>query len=210
MSNHTTAPAVVAPILDEYVIEQARLRARELTEKSHLPPDQCEDIQQDMIVALLKASKRFDPAKAGMHTFACRVMDGFSKDFIRRLVSKRRRGHLDVPCTDLADDFSLDRQAVGDGILRDLVREETSQAVRGVLDELPEDLRPVCEAMFYTKDRKAIAEQLGISRSSLYRRIQRIQAHFRAAGVEPEGIASKAAGHIRATRGSKRVKKETR
>jgi len=189
MSDHTAAPAVVDPFLDEYVMEQTRIRARELAEKSQLPPDQCEDIQQDMLIALLKARKRFDPAKAGMHTFASRVMDCFSKDFIRRVASKRRRGHLDVPCADISDDFSLDRQAVGDGVLNDLVRDETCQAVRGVLDELPDDLRPVCEAMLHTKDRKAIAEQLGISRSSLYRRIARIQAYFRAAGLEPEGIA---------------------
>ena len=136
MSDHTASPVVVDPFLDEYVMDQTRIRARDLAEKSNLPSDACEDIQQEMTIALLKARKRFNPAKAGMHTFACHVMDCFSK----------------------------------------------------VLNDLPKDLRSVCKAMLHMKDRRAIAEKLGISRSSLYRRIERIQARFRAAGLEPDGI----------------------
>ncbi len=188
MSDHTASPVVVDPFLDEYVMDQTRIRARDLAEKSNLPSDACEDIQQEMTIALLKARKRFNPAKAGMHTFACHVMDCFSKDFIRRLTSKRRRGHLDVPCADIDDDFSLDQQPAGDGVLDELVHAETTSAVQEVLNDLPKDLRSVCKAMLHMKDRRAIAEKLGISRSSLYRRIERIQARFRAAGLEPDGI----------------------
>lgn len=186
MSDHITPPVVVDQFLDVYVMEQTRIRARELTDKSHLPPEDWEDIQQEMVIKLLKAKRRFNPAKAGKHTFASRVLDCFCKDFIRKIVRTRRRGYLDTPCADLGEEFSLDQKPIGKGVLHDLVRSQTCQAVQEVLDDFPEDLRPVCDAMLHTEDRKEIAEQLGIARSSLYRRIVKIRSHFEAAGLTPE------------------------
>jgi len=187
MSDHTAPHPAVDSFLDEYVMEQTRIRAAELTDKSQLPPDQCEDIQQEMVIRLINAYKRFDPAKASMHTFASRVLDCFCMDFIRRQASKKRRGNFEVASTDISNDFSLDLYAVGDSVLDELDREEIGLRVRSVIESLDDDLKSLCEAMLQINDRKVIAETLGIARSSVYRRIARIQAHFRAAGLEPEG-----------------------
>ena len=101
--------AAVDSFLDEYVMEQVTIRSAALVKKSKLPPDMQEDVQQQMIMALLRAQKRFDPARAGSRTYASRVMDSFSKDFIRAQASKREQGCFDLPCADVGEDFSLDR-----------------------------------------------------------------------------------------------------
>jgi len=178
-----SAPVAVDSFLDEYVMEQVTIRSATLAEKSQLPPDMQDDIQQQMLMALLRARKRFDPTKAGSHTFASRVMDGFCKDFIRHQVSKREQEFFDVPCTDVGKDFSLDHCPVGEGILDELVHDETTVRVRRVLDTLPDDLRRICDAILLSKGVRGGYHRLGTSRKIFYRRISRLQRRFREAGV---------------------------
>jgi len=188
------APAVLGPIddfLDAYVMEQTYIRSVTLVEKSSLPLDQWEDIQQDMLIALLKAKRRFDPTKAGSHTFASRVMDGFCKDFIRRLVHKRQNGMLDVPCADLGDEFSMDEYPVGKSVLDDVARDEIIQAVRRVVKGLPPRLRKVCDLIMQGGNCRSIFKKLKISHQCYYRRMEELRWRFRAAGLSPEKIFQK-------------------
>ena len=87
----------------------------------------------------------------------------------------------------------------------EILREERIGAIQAFLDQLPEDLRALCDGLIQNDDRKVLAEQMGISRSTIYRRIKILQDIFRAAGLE---IFCKNAAHIRPTRRSNRVRQE--
>jgi RNA polymerase sigma factor (sigma-70 family) len=155
-----------------------------LVKQLRLPPNDCEDLQQNMFIELAKAQKRFTPEKASVHTFASRVLDCFCKYFTRREAARRRRGFIEKPCSDLGPDFSLDKFAVGIDLVTDLISSANVARLHRVVAGLPEDLRQLCEGLMLETDKKAVAKALGIGRSSLYRRLARIREHFKEAGIE--------------------------
>ena len=171
-------------LIDDYAREQVRIRSKILVDQFELPPDQWEDLQQDMFLELLKAAKRFRPDKASWHTFVSRVLDCFCKYYTRRESARNRRGPRETPCSDIGEDFSLDRRPVGSGVLADLVSDENRHRLRQVIAELPANLQQLCEALMENTDKRAVAKELGIGKSTLYRRLATIREHFEEAGIE--------------------------
>jgi len=183
-----TAPLDASCLFDDYAHDQIRIRARILVKQSSLPPHAQEDVQQDMYLELVKAQKRFDPARGAPNTFISRVLDRFCKHFVRREGTKMRTRIPEQPCSDIGEEFDLDNRTVGEGMLADAVRAEWQQQVRAVIAELPPELQQLCETLVSRRDKTAMAEQLGIARSSLYRRIAKLREVFRLAkiGAFPE------------------------
>ena len=54
--------------------------------------------------------------------------------------------------------------------------------VAGALADLPEDLRDLCQRLKESSITQ-IAKDMGIARASLYRRMEKIRAHFAATGL---------------------------
>ena len=172
------------PLLDDYTREQVRIRSKILVDQFELPLDQQDDLQQDMLLELHKAAKRFKPAKASWHTFVSRVLDCFCKYYTRRESCRNRRSPRETPCSDIAEDFSLDRRPVGPGVLAGLVSDEDRRRLRQVIAELPDNLRRLWEALMDDTSKRAAARKVGISKSTLYRRLATIREHFEEAGIE--------------------------
>ena len=187
MTTQTATPATDA-LFNAYADDQVRIRARILVKQSSLPPHAQEDIRQDMYLQLARAQRRFDPQKGAPNTFISRVLDRFCMHFVRKEGTKMRTRIPTQPCSDIGEDFDLDNRTVGEGMLADAVRAEWQQQVRAVIADLPPELQELCEALISGRDRTAMAEQLGIARSSLYRRLARLREVFRLAkiGAFPE------------------------
>ena len=171
-------------LFDDYAHEQVRIRSKILVDQFELPPDDCDDLQQDMFIELVKAQKRFNPDKASRHTFVSRVLDCFCKYYTRRESARNRRDHWETPCSDIDKDFSLDNRPVGAGVLASMVSNEDLLHLQRVVAELPDDLRQLCEAFMHNTDKRAVAKALGVSRSTIYRRRAKIREHFEMAGIE--------------------------
>jgi len=56
-------------LIDEYALERISFRIRVLTSQFDLSEAEQEDCRHDMVVELLTAFQRFDPAKAKRETF---------------------------------------------------------------------------------------------------------------------------------------------
>jgi len=177
MATSTTPRPNCAP-LDDYILRQVQLRAAKLIGKSGLPPDQVEDLQQDMCLELLKARSRFNPDKSTWHTFASRVLDYFSRQFIRRQSARRRNDWRDHPCADFEDDFSLDDGARFDEELTRMMRGQSRQRLQKLLLGLPRELQELCEALVQNSNKRAVSRELGIGKSTLYRRIEILRKRF--------------------------------
>ena len=182
MATHP-APLDAGPLFDDYAHDQVRIRARILVKEAGLPLEDQQDVRQDMYVELTKAQKRFDPSKAGPHTFVSRVLDRFCKHFVRQQGRKIRKGIPLQPCSDIGEGFDLDDLTVGDGILADMVRAEWIEDVREVISGLPEQLQRLCELLLSPRTKEQIAEELGMSRRTVYRRIGELRKAFLAAGI---------------------------
>ena len=62
-------------LIDQYAMDRIAYRVGRLCKAFDLNEQDAEDASQEMLTALVVATPRFDPAKAGLHTFVCRVLD---------------------------------------------------------------------------------------------------------------------------------------
>ena len=171
-------------LFDDYAHEQARIRARILVEQLELPPDDWEDLQQDMLIELVKARKRFNPNKAGRHTFVSRVLDCFCKYYTRQQSARNRRDERETVCSDIERDFSPDDRSVGTDLLDSIITSKARSRLHRAIAALPDKLRRLCHALMEDSNKTAVARALGVSKSTVYRQLATIREEFEKAGIE--------------------------
>jgi len=171
-------------LLDDYVLERVRFQARRLAARFGLPDDRREDFEQDLIVELLKAAGRFDPAGgAAWHTYACRVLDLAIKK-LSQLECRRRRREAGRPLrfTESPDGCPSAVNNPAHEAQDDIIALETKLDIEQVLAAMPPRLRAVCE-LLKTHTPAEAAAVVGIHRSSIYRTIAQVRARFEKAGL---------------------------
>ncbi len=181
---------------DKFSTQCIRHTAQALVEEGTFPRSDLEDVAQDLLLALLEQSANFDPDKARWSTFVKTVVRMSAISLRRRQRSQRRQAHCELSSLNvLIDD--------GDGQLVELgatVSEEehrtglgqdsishTEQVdlaldVQAALRTMPAELRAICERL-KTQSQAEVLCDLGISRTTLERRLELIRQHFREAGL---------------------------
>lgn len=165
------------PLVDEVAVRAIRCLTIQAIRKGWFRRDQFEDLVQEAVVHLLQKAHGFDPAKASWSTFCSMVV----RNFFTRLKSKRppRPESLDETsqdagqveeCQSLARQFTRYRS--------ECERIEFEEDISSVLDSLPEELRQVCEQFLDEPSVAHAAEQLGVSRQTVYRRRESVKQWF--------------------------------
>lgn len=166
-------------LLDDYVLKRIDFRARRLAIQFGLSDDRRDDMHQDMVVELLKAADRFDPAgAASWHTYACRVLDLAVKKLTQNECRMRQReagrpmGFSESPdgCPSAVNNPAHECE-------NELVQLELQLDVEVVLARMPERVRQACELLKHLSPTEA-AEAMGIHRNSIYRLIGQARAYF--------------------------------
>jgi len=188
MSTVTTAStssfATSNDLLDAFVLRRIDFRARHLARTLGLSDEERDDLRHDMTVEVLKAARRFDPALATWHTFVCRVLSRFVRQYGRD-EAVRRRHEAAAPLGDGPADGATDA-SMFDSIPDehdDIAELELRLDTQSVLASLPPTLRKVCELLKY-KTPPEVAAELGIHRSTIYPLIAKARRHFLAAGLD--------------------------
>ncbi len=184
------------PSAGGYTGRLIRSRAQRLARQAGLKIEDRQDIEQELWVDLLVRWRRFDAARACDRTFATRVVEHRVVTLLResRTVAKsaqRKRRSLhdtvedgdgrSVPMAQVLDDRAQAARTGSHSVATDR-QADLAVDVAGVLTDLPEELRDLCERL---KDSSIahIARDMGIARASLYRRIEKIREHFVSAGL---------------------------
>ncbi len=178
---HTSPPE--HDFLDGYALERIDYRVRQLTPKLNMTGD-WDDLRHDMIAELLTAAGRFDPSKATRETFIARVLDKFENDILRKHLRQRSHPFSAAVSLDdslMEDDSFEDQIAVSDAC--DQEGHELRIDVDSLIEELPTYLQEVCGLLKYCTLTEA-ADELKISRQTLYRYLEIIREHFAAAGFD--------------------------
>ena len=132
-------------------------------------PGDCEDFEQEALLGLWIALRRYDPSRASLRTFVERVTENRFATWMRRRRSARAAENLDSPCLATSDGIpAVEFRVDFERILAPL-----SEADRG-LAQLLVDYRPT-----------EISRRLGIARSTLYARMARLRRAFLKAGYGP-------------------------
>lgn len=176
--------------LIEYVMKRAEFKAKQVVGRNPALGE-AEDVQQNLIVDVLRRLPKYNGDRAGVKTFICRVIDhkiatllesheaacrgnGCTKesldDWVRDETGTwvRRDTTVDVACS---------RAHAGVASGSDQGQRELEMDVASVMASLPPRQRKLC-AMLRTKTPSEISRETGMSRSVIYKHIADIRAAF--------------------------------
>ena len=184
-------------ILAGYARDVIRHKARQLIGKYGFTRDDYDDLQQEMMLDLLRRLGKYDPSRAGLSTFVARIVDRKVSTLIRHQRQEKRDYRRPV-CSLDAQVEDQDGQARGldevlsqDAFDDEVARHDRPRAERLdlrldlslVLDELPDDLRQLALRL-QTRTVAEIARELGVPRSTLYEKgIARLRKIFEDKGL---------------------------
>jgi RNA polymerase sigma factor (sigma-70 family) len=164
---------------DETLLRLVRMKARQLVGNFGLRWDDVEDITNELCLDWLKHSRRFRPERSSRRTFQNRIINNAVVDLVRkRKTQLRGYGIAIVPLEHIHYDFAASNDTESDD------RDRRLDALKAV-HRMPPELIPVALTLMQTDSNSETAHQLGISRASLYRSIDKIRGFFEQAGLRP-------------------------
>lgn len=173
---------MTCPNLDRHMTAArslARAKARMVIGHCGLTPDDLNDIEAQLLLALCRRARKFDSGRSSVNTFTSRVMDREVASILRYRLAGRRL-HLGRP--ELFDGAALDQLNVA--APSTIERQEFWLDVGKVMGTLPATLRETVLALRCGSPTEA-GETLGTAKSVVYQRIAQIRQAFLAAGIGP-------------------------
>ena len=183
--------------IDPYIESRVRIKVHQLIGKYGFTEADRLDLQQELMLRLLRKMKHFDPERGKKTTYTARILDRTIKDILRLQVAQCRSWLL---CqTSLDEDCSADMEEEG-ALLMDSVRcadlvgresldgdESEDLALRidleRVLESLPADLRVICERLKEVSLTE-LERETGIPRSTIFYKRKLIRRAFAEAGLQ--------------------------
>jgi len=176
------------PKLLEYANEIIRHKARQLSHKLGFGSSNREDIEHELLIAILERWSAFDSKRASARTFVARIIENKAASLVRACQAvKRGVGQctsLTGDTTNGASDFDEEQDRARRGIHSRSEVEAVSLRldVAGVVASLPDDLRRLCERLLRESVSEA-ARSTGKHRTTLYRAISEVRKRFTDAGL---------------------------
>ncbi len=169
--------------IDDYAMERIEFRLRVMSTWWDLSGHDKQDYRHDMVVELLKARRRFNPAKAKRETFINRVLDRYLKYVVRtRSTDSERPFETPIEFDDVAPGFQPVVNDPPGGHGNEQSRRELRLDLEAVIARMPERLRRVCELLKVYTPVEAAA-RLGMTRQSIYPIMREIRRSLSLAGI---------------------------
>jgi len=182
--------AVSTARLSKFAIRTIRRKARRLVRCAGFTAADREDLEQELMLKVWEALEKFDPDLSHPHAFVATVVERAAATILRSQKALKRGNHLGHCSLGLAA-FSEDCQdGPADAAAIELTSTPSHEApvdlahdVVEVLSQLRRELREVAERLG-SRSKRQIAKELGISRSTLDRRIDALREQFIAASLD--------------------------
>lgn len=178
--------------IDAYAVEIIRFKARQLAEQAGFTEADQDDLEQELIIDLLRRLPKYDPKRGQRATFIARVV----KHKIANLIARQTAGKRDYrrsTCPLDEDDGTAERAErldQEDYILRigaepnpDEDRRVLALDVAAVLETLPPELAELCRRL-KQETVTDISRDTGVSRPTLYKSIKKLREIFEDAGLK--------------------------
>jgi DNA-directed RNA polymerase specialized sigma24 family protein len=180
-------PAVNAVEQEDRAIDGRQLRvmmaaaayhARRVARTMRLGDAECEDVEQDILVALLDRRRFFDPSRGAWSSFAERVARQVAQGLADEIGADRRvrAGSLDGPSDDgetAALHAAVERELISSPDL------DLPLALARFVDDLPQEL--ACVATLVLQEEGEVAQsqrQSGLASSEFFRRLREIRVQL--------------------------------
>ncbi len=183
--------------IDPYAVEIIRFKARQLVRQAGFTAADGDDLEQEMILDLLRRLPKYNPERAQLNTFIARVVEHEVATLIQKQKAgirdhRRCRSSMNEPfknedgCTvdrvetldqeDYLDRISVERRPGEE--LRTLALD-----VAAVLERLPPELRELCLRL-KQETVTEISRDTGVPRGTIYESIKRLREIFEDAGLK--------------------------
>ena len=175
--------------LDPLIQQLIRHKARRLTGRARLSPEDVEDLTQDFRAELLQKLPAYDAIKGSMGAFLKTLIDHFFANWLRqRFAAKRNPQRVVSLNTLIRNDEGLlielgktiaegvHGKRHGRRVRSDQEHADLRNDVRDVLHSLPRELRAAADQLA-DKPVSAAARALGMPRTTLHERVRRLREH---------------------------------
>jgi len=183
--------------IDDYAVQLIKYKARQLVGRVGFTESDREDLEQEMILDLLRRLPKFDPKRAGRNTFIARIVE----HKVATIIEAQKAGMRDYRlCSCSLNDRLEDEEG------RSIERMETidqedylrrtgklsrpmselrnlSIDLRRAVQTLPPELRELCKRL-QTESVTEISRDTGIPRGTIYESIKKLRAIFEDAGLK--------------------------
>jgi len=180
--------------IDAYAVTKVRFQARQLTRTRVFHTTDIEDLEQDLMLDLLRRLPSFDPSKASRNTFIARIVENHAATLIKAAMAEKRGAAIehkslyDPVSQDVDEPITLVEILSANDGLWDVsslrwdeainLRRDLSHAVGA----LPPHLVSLCRRLA-TSTVTEVARDTGMSRPSVYDGIAKIRAALIKAGL---------------------------
>ena len=183
--------------VDAYAIEIIRFKARQLVGQAGFTVADRDDLEQELILDLLRRLPKYDPQRGKLTTFIARVIEHKIANLItaqraRKRDYRRSTCSLNEPLKG-EDDCTVERAETldqDDYLLRVGVEPKAGEDLRAlaldvaaVVDSLPPELGELCRRLG-TETISEISRDTGVSHATLYKSIHRLREIFEDAGLK--------------------------
>lgn len=183
--------------IDDYAVQLIKYKARQLVGRVGFTESDREDLEQEMVLDLLRRLPKFDPKRAGRNTFIARIVE----HKVATIIEAQKAGMRDYRlCSCSLNDRLEDEEG------RSIERMETidqedylrrtgklsrpmselrhlSIDLRSAVQTLPPELRELCKRL-QTESVTDISRDTGIPRGTIYESIKKLRAIFEDAGLK--------------------------
>ena len=182
--------------IDPYAAGLIRFKARRLVGQAGFTASDREDIEQELILDLLRRLPKYNPKRAQLNTFIARVVE----HRLASLIEAQKAGIRDYrrcrcslnECFEDADGRSVERVDTFDQedyLLRTGAQSRPSEElnrlaidVAAVLETLPPELRELCRRL-KAETVTEISRDTGVPRGTIYESIKKLREIFEDAGL---------------------------
>ena len=183
--------------IDPYAAGLIKYKARRLIGQAGFTASDREDIEQDLILDLLRRLPKYNPKRAQLNTFIARVVE----HKIATLIEAQKAGIRDYrrcrcslnDCFEDEDGRSVERVETldqDDYLLRTGAQSRTADElstltidVAAVLEELPRELHNLCRRL-QAETVTEISRDTGVPRGTIYESIKKLREIFEDAGLK--------------------------
>lgn len=191
--------ALLLLVLWPDVAAAVRAKTRQVCRRAGFRSTDAEDVEQTLVLDLLRRLPRFDPERASLRTFVTRLLD----HAVATILAAREAGSRDWRRSrdtlhDLVEDgcgalaarwTTLDPRVCRERVLGieatdEQADRETRLDVTAAVEALPPELRAVARLLM-TAGSNEVARTTRLPRATLYDLTQRIRRHLERAGITP-------------------------
>ena len=180
--------------IDAYAVTKVRFQARQLARTRVFRTTDVEDLEQDLMLDLLRRLPSFDPSKASRNTFIARVVENHAATLITAAMAEKRGAAIkheslyDPVRQDVDEPSTLVEMLSTDDSLWDVAglgwdeAIELRRALCRAMDDLPPHLVCLCGRLT-TCTVTEVARDTGMSRPSVYDAIAKVRSTLIKAGI---------------------------